>query len=244
VRSIVLGARSGLVALLVTGLVSLPTMGAGASSRPLATVVSAQYARLASADAVPGADVYFDDDLVTTGGGSLRLSVGASQVYLLEDSEAALRLGQQDQKEVHAKIYRGTLGFSTSAPENLEVDTPFGTVRSADGSHVLGQISLIPSPNSSVEKIKITSFEGTLMIVDDAGESKSIEQGQSYIGTMTSDSGGGGNDAKVQGVGSTGTNWKHVLWVAVPLIVVGAAGIALYVKGSESCAQPNCNPNQ
>jgi hypothetical protein len=200
-------------------------------------VVSAQYARLADADAVPGADVYFDDDLVTTGGGSLRLSVGASQVYLLADSEAALRQGQ---KEVHAKMYRGTVGFSTSAPDNLQVDTPFGTVRSADGSHVLGQISLLPSPNSSVEKIKITSYEGTLMIVDDAGESKSIAQGQSYIGTMTSDSGGGG-DAKVQGVGSTGTNWKHVFWVAVPFIIVGAAAVALYVKGAESCAQPNCN---
>jgi hypothetical protein len=239
VRSIVLGARSSLVALLITGLISLPTMGAGASSRPLATVVSAQDAHLANADAVPGADVYLDDDLVTTGGGSLRLSVGASQVYLLEDSEAALR---QDQKEVHAKMYRGTVGFSTAAHDNLQVDTPFGTVRSADGSHVLGQISLLPSPNSSVEKIKITSFEGTLMIVDGAGESKSIEQGQSYIGTMTSDSAGGGNnDAKVQGVGANGTNWKHVFWVAVPLIVVGAAAIALYVKGSESCAQPNCN---
>lgn len=237
-RSIVLGARSSLVAIVITGLIGLPTMGAGASSRPLATVVSAESARLADADAVPGADVYFDDDLVTQGGGSLRLSVESSQVYLLEDSEAALR---QDQKEVHAKMYRGTVGFSTAAPDNLEVDTPFGTVRSADGSHVLGQISLLPSPNSSVEKIKITSFEGTLMIVDEAGESKSIEQGQSYVGTMTSDSGGGGNDAKVQGVGATGTNWKHVFWVAVPLIVVGAVAVALYVKGAESCAQPNCN---
>jgi hypothetical protein len=236
VSSIVLGARSSLIALLIAGLVALPTMGA--SSRPLATVVAAQYARLANADAVPGADVYFDDDLVTEGGGSLRLAVGASQVYLLEDSEAAL---ERDQDKVQAKMYRGTLGFSTSAPDNLEVETPFGVVRGADGSHVLGQISLLPSANTSEEKIKITSYQGTLLVIDGAGESKTIEQGQSYIGTMTSDSGAGGDDAKVQGVGSNGTNWKHVLWVAVPLVAVGTAAIVLYIKGAESCAQPNCH---
>ncbi len=236
-RSIVLAARTSLIALLITGLIDLPAMGA-ASSRPLATVVSAQSALLANADAVPGADVYLDDDLVTQGGGSLRLAVGASQVYLLADSEAVLH---QDQGKTLAKMYRGTVGFSTGAPDNQVVDTPFGVVRGADTSHVLGQITLIPSATSGLNKIKITSYQGTLMIVDEAGETKRIEEGQSYIGTMTSDS-GGGSDAKVQGVGSSGTNWKHVFWVAVPLIAVGTAGIILYIKGAESCAQPNCNP--
>lgn len=149
-RSIVLGARSSLVALVIIGLIGLPTMGA--SSLPLATVVSAQAARLANADAVPGADVYYDDDLVTTGGGSLRLAVGTSQVYLLEDSEAVLR---QDQGKVEAKMYRGTLGFSTSAPDNLAVETPFGVIRGADGSHVLGQIALLASPKRPRKRSKL-----------------------------------------------------------------------------------------
>ncbi|HTW22017.1 MAG TPA: hypothetical protein VMD78_00360 [Candidatus Baltobacteraceae bacterium] len=234
-RFLVLAARSSLIAFLISGLIELPAMGA--SSRPLATVVSAQSALLANADAVPGADVYLDDDLVTQGGGSLRLAVGASQVYLLENSEAALH---QDQGRILAKMYRGTLGFSTGAPDNVEVDTPFGIVHGAvDSSHVLGQITLIPSQNTGPNKIKITSYQGTLVIVDATGETKNIDEGQSYIGTMTSDSGGG--DAKVQGVGSSGTNWKHVLWVAVPLIAIATGGVILYVKGSESCAQPNCN---
>lgn len=233
-RSIVLGARSSLVALVIIGLIGLPTMGA--SSLPLATVVSAQAARLANADAVPGADVYYDDDLVTTGGGSLRLAVGTSQVYLLEDSEAVLR---QDQGKVEAKMYRGTLGFSTSAPDNLAVETPFGVIRGADGSHVLGQIALLASPKTTEEKIEVTSYKGTLVVVDGAGVSKTIEEGQSYIGTMASDAGAGG-DAKVQGVGGTGTNWKHVAEVAIPILLVAGGGIALYVKGSESCPQPAC----
>ena len=234
-RSIILGARSSLAMLVITGLVGLPTMGA--SSRPLATVVAAQSARLANADAVPGADVYLDDDLVTQGGGSLRLAVGSSQVYLLENSEAALR---QDQNKVEAKMYRGTLGFSTSAPDNLAVDTPFGMIRSADGSRVLGQISLLTSPKTSEEKIEVTSYQGTLLVVDNAGVSQRIEEGQTYMGTMASDAGGGGDDAKVQGVGSSGTNWKKVLGVVIPIAAVGGTAIALYVTGSESCAQPNC----
>jgi hypothetical protein len=235
VRSIVLGARSSLVALLITGLIGLPAMGA--SSLPLATVVSAQAALLANADAVPGADVYYDDDLVTTGGGSLRLAVGTSQVYLLENSEAVLR---KNQGQIEAKMYRGTVGFSTSAPDNLAVETPFGVVRGADGSHVLGQIALLISPNTSAEKIEVTSYKGTLVVVDAAGVSKTIDEGQSYIGTMNSDVGAGGTDAKVQGVGGTGTNWKRVAEVAIPILLVAGGGIALYVEGSESCPQPKC----
>ena len=234
-RSIVLGARSSLVALVITGLIGLPTMGA--SSLPLATVVTAQAARLANADAVPGADVYYDDDLVTIAGGALRLAVGTSQVYLLENSEAVLR---KNQGQVEAKMYRGTLGFSTSAPDNLSVETPFGMVRGADGSRVLGQISLLASPNTTEEKIEVTSYQGTLVVVDGAGVSKTIGEGQSYIGTMASDAGGGGKDAKVQGVGGEGVNWKHVLGIAIPIAAVGGTAIALWVHGSESCPQPNC----
>jgi len=235
VRSIVLGARSSLVALLVTGLIGLPAIGA--SSKPLATVVSAQSARLANADAVPGADVYLDDVLITNGGGSLRLAVGASQIYLLENSEATLR---QDQDKIAAKMFRGTVDFSTSS-DALEVDTPFGVVRGADGSRVLGQISLLASGKGSAEKIEVTSYQGTLVVVDAAGVSQRIEEGQSYIGTLASDtSGGSSNDVGVKGVGGSGTNWKHVLAVAIPIMAVGGTAIALYITGSESCAQPNC----
>ena len=131
VRSTVLGARSILVAVLVGALVNLPAMAA--SDKPLATVAAAQSAHLANLNAVPGADVFLDDILATDAGGSLRLKVGLGQVYLLASSEATLR--QHDNK-VLAKLYRGALGFSTPAPEELEVETPFGIVRGVDGSHV------------------------------------------------------------------------------------------------------------
>ena len=72
-RWIVLGARSSLVAIVITGLIGLPTMGAGGSLRPLATVVWAEPSAWPMPMPFPGADVYFYDDLVTQGGGSLRL---------------------------------------------------------------------------------------------------------------------------------------------------------------------------
>lgn len=230
-HSIVPGARSGLIALLVSGLVGLPTMAA--SSRPLATVVSAQSARLANADAVPGANVYLDDDLVTGAGGSMRLAVGASQVYLLADSEATLG---QDQDKIQAKMYRGTLGFSTPSPDKLEIEAPFGMVRGADGARVSGEISFLSS-----EKVVVRSFEGTLVVIDNAGQSRMIPEGQSYIGTMASDAGGGKGDVGVQGVGGSGTNWKHVAWVAGTATALGVTALVLYIVESESCTQPNCS---
>jgi hypothetical protein len=134
VRSTVLGARSILVAVLIGALVNLPAMAA--SEKPLATIVAAQSAHLANLNAVPGADVFLDDTLVTDPGGSLRLKVGSGQVYLLASSEATL---QQQENKVLAKVYRGTLGFSTPAPEQLEVETPLGVVRGVDGSQTIRQ---------------------------------------------------------------------------------------------------------
>jgi hypothetical protein len=227
--------RASLVALFVTGLIGLPARAA--SSRPLATVVSAQSAHLANTDAVPGADVYLDDDLVTEQDGSLRLAVGSGQVYLLGQSEATLR---QDEDRIQAKMYRGTLGFSTSTPQQLEIDTPFGMVRGADGSRVLGQISILISEKTSAEKIVISSYQGTLVVVDKAGASKTIGEGQTYIGTMTSDAGGGKADVGVQGVGSSGTNWNHVAWVAGAAAAMGTVAAVLYVTASDSCMQPGC----
>ncbi|MGA3293393.1 MAG: hypothetical protein ABSE45_05335 [Candidatus Acidiferrales bacterium] len=226
-RSIILGCRSILVGAVVAGLVTFPAMAA--SEQPLATVVSAQSAYLAKANAVPGADVYLDDDLVTDPGGSLRLKVGQGQVYLLSSSEATLR---QQENKVRAKMYRGTLGFSTTAPDQLEIETPMGVVRGADGQRVYGQISLL-----SPQKIVVSSYQGTLLVVDKAGESQTIAQGQSFTGTLTADSGGGKSDVGVQGVGGSGTNWGHVAWVAGMAIGLAVVGIVLYQEESESCVQ-------
>jgi hypothetical protein len=225
-HSTVLGARSILVAVLVGALVSLPAMAA--SERPLATVVAAQSARLANLNAVPGADVFLDDTLVTDSGGSLRLKVGSGQVYLLASSQATLR---QQESKVLAKVYRGTLGFSTPAPGQLEVETPFGVVRGVDGSRVYGQVALVSS-----EKMVVTAYEGTLVVERD-GQSQTVHPGQAYSVSLVPDASGGGP----VGVGSSGANKGHLLFAL--LIAGAAAGVAagLYVTQSESCMTPPCH---
>jgi hypothetical protein len=229
VRSTVLGARSVLVAVLVGALVSLPAMAA--SEKPLATVVAAQSAHLANLNAVAGADVFFDDALVTDAGGSLRLKVGSGQVYLLGSSEATLR---QQEDKVLAKVYRGTLGFSTPTPEQLEVETPLGVVHGVDGSRVYGQVAI-----TSSEKMIITAYEGTL-VVEGGGQSQTVRPGQAYSVSLAPN-GGGGSDAGVQGVGTSGVNKGHLLFAL--LIAGAAAGVAagLYITQSESCMQMPCN---
>jgi len=86
--SIVAGIRSVLIGFLAVGLMNLPTIAA--ASKPLGMVVAADHAHLDNASAATGASVYSDDALVTDEGGSLRLSVGASQIYLLSLSSASL----------------------------------------------------------------------------------------------------------------------------------------------------------
>jgi hypothetical protein len=224
VRSTILSCRFVLIGILAAGLVVSPAMAA--STQPLATVVAADSAHLANANAVPGADVYLDDDLVTDPGGSLRLKVGQGQIYLLSESEAVLR---QEGDKVRAKMYRGTLGFSTTAPAQIEVETPFGIVRGVDGQRVYGQITLLGS-----QKIIVTSYQGTLVAIDPGGQSQTIAEGQSFSGTLTSDT-GGGKDVGATGVGSNGINWPHVLWVAVPPIVLTLVALRIHHKEVESC---------
>jgi len=229
VRSIVLGARSCLVAFLCFSLLNLPAMAA--TAKPLGMVVLAENARLDNASAIKGADLYSGDVLSTDAGGSLRLKVGASQVYLLSSTSATLA---QEEGRVRAKVERGTLGFSVVAPDQLSVETPLGVVRSADGQHVFGQVMVLSS-----RQIQVSSFEGTLL-VDSNGQLKTIEPGATYTATLAADSDAAGAQGP-NGAVKPGINWKRVAVIAG--IMGGAALAAAYAWGeaTESCSTPNCD---
>ncbi len=123
--------RAVLVAFLSAGMVSLPSMAA--ASKPLGMVVAADHAYLDHADAATGASVYSDDALVTEQGGSLRLSVGASQIYLLSLSSASL---EPRNDKIQARIDRGTVGFSTARPsQTSDSDSSGCCARSGCESH-------------------------------------------------------------------------------------------------------------
>lgn len=209
--------RAVLVAFLAVGLASLPSMAA--ASKPLGMVVAADHAYLDHANAAAGASVYSDDALVTDQGGSLRLSVGASQIYLLSLSAAILE--PRDAK-VQARVDRGTLGFSTALPNLLEINTPVGVVHGADAKPIFGQVSIL-SPST----LRISSYEGTLIVEEPNGERKTIEQGETYDATLVSDASGDNNPPK-KGVTGAVVNWSHVLKVAIPLVAAGVIACWLY----------------
>ena len=211
------GARCGLALLLAASLIGLPAF-AGSES-PLGVVLTADHARLDNASAVIGADVFFGDALATDAGGSLRLTIGPSQMYLL--SSAAAMLVPHDNR-VQARVSRGTVGFSTPAPAKLEVQTPLGLIRGADAHPIFGQVSVV-----SPAKMLITYFQGTLRVTDAAGGEKTIAPGETYEATLAPEPSADQNPPEVGATGA-GVNWKHVIDVVVPISLAGLTACALW----------------
>ncbi|MBZ5695648.1 MAG: hypothetical protein LAN36_09840 [Acidobacteriia bacterium] len=231
-RPIVLStARACLVAFLSIGLMNLPVMAA--SEKPLGMVVTAANARLDNAKAAIGADVYSGDTLSTDQDGSLRLKVGLSQVYMLSSSSATLEpLGSK----VRANVERGSLGFSTTAPDQIEIGTPLGVIRGANGQRVFGQVAMLDASS-----MRISAYEGTLVVEASNGEMKMIEQGQTYEATLVANSEPGGAQGP-SGVGRPGINWKRVVVVAAFVGGAATAAAILWHEATESCTVPsNCD---
>lgn len=219
-------ARTFLVAILVAGMVSLPAaasvpMTMAANEKPLGMVVVATNAHVDSAEASMGANVYGGDVLDTQSGGTLRLKVGGGQLYLLGDSAASL---VPEEKKAHAKLERGTMGFSGSSADGIEIETPVGIVRAAEGqARAFGQVML-----RSAQEMIVTSYTGAL-VVEREGEEHVIPEGKTYDVTLAAEPA-----AQKYGV-TPGRKDKDKL--ALTLIIVGGAtaiGVILWCVESES----------
>jgi len=220
------GARSCLALVCALALLNLPAFAA--SEKPLAVVLTADHAKLDNASATIGADVFSGDALVTENGGSLRLTVGPSQVYLLAASSATL---EPHESGVQAQIHVGTMGFSTSSPDQLEVKTPLGVIRGADTKAIFGQVVVV-----SANKMRVTSYQGTLLVADAFGGEKTIPAGETYEATLDPNAKPDDNPPP-KGVTGTGINWKHVVEIAIPLVAAGVLACALW---PESESQMGC----
>jgi len=215
VRSIVpVGARFSIAAVLALAFLSLPALAA--TERPLGVVLTADHARLDNASATIGADVFPGDALVTDRGGSMRLTIGSSQVYLLSASSATL---EPDASRVQTKVNIGTVGFSTSSPAQLEIQTPLGTICGADNRPIFGQVSVV-----SASQMRVSSYEGTLAVTDATGAEKLIAAGETYDATLAAEP----SDNPPQKAVKPGINWKRVAYVAIPLIAAGVLACALW----------------
>lgn len=149
----------------------LPTARAGQHvQRKVAGVVSAaNLGHIDSADAISGANVYNCDTVETEQGGEMRLQVRGGQVYVATGSEGQL---QSTPTAIDVYVDRGTLGFSAMAGGAIEIVTPAGFVRAADGQAASGEVTL-----TGPKEMLINAMRGDL-ILDNGGEIRKIPQGQ------------------------------------------------------------------
>jgi len=162
-------ARSCLVVLILAALVSGPAMAA--SEQPLGMVVQAKAAHLGNAEAVMGADVFPGDSMDTDIGGTLRLKIGAGQVYMLSSSAASL---MRQASMVRATITRGTIGFSSLKAGEFQLETPIATIQPANDQPAFGQVTI-----KGAEEFVVSVYRGAV-VVDREGDERVVAAGASY----------------------------------------------------------------
>jgi hypothetical protein len=137
--------------------------------KAVGVVSQADRGHIDSADAVTGANVYDCDTLETEQGGQMRLQVGTGQVYVASGSEAQLQGGPNG---IEIYIDRGTVGFSAMAGTSIEVVTPAGFLRAANGQGASGEVTF-----TGPTEMLISAMRGDL-VLDNGGEFRTIPEGK------------------------------------------------------------------
>ncbi|HEX4003877.1 MAG TPA: hypothetical protein VHX36_14600 [Candidatus Acidoferrales bacterium] len=146
----------------------LPT--AQAVQRKVVGVVSqTDRGHIDSSDAVSGTNVYDCDTLEAEQGGQMRLQVHSGQVYIASGSEGQLQGGLNG---IDVYVSRGTVGFSEIAGGAIEIVTPAGFVRAANGQAASGEVTI-----TGPTEMTITAQHGDL-VLENGGELQAIPQGK------------------------------------------------------------------
>jgi hypothetical protein len=201
-----------------------------AAEIPTGVISVARHANVDGVDAALGANVYAGDALLTADDGTLRMRVGSGQLFMLASTDATMT---QDHGRIDLLMRRGTAGFSATADDPLQIDTPIGTVRPADSNRSYGQVALI-----GANQIVISSYEGKLTLTKN-GETRTIEAGKSYRVSLASAHASGAAAAAPQGQQGSGTNGNGQ-WIFDTVVLGSAAlgGYAAYVILTESPSTP------
>lgn len=189
-----------------------------AAAIPTAVVSDALHANIDGADAALGANIYAGDSLATSEGGSLRLRIGKGQLFMLSQSDATVT---QDHELVDVLMKRGTLGFSATVDDPIEIDTPVGMLRPANTQRALGQVTL-----DGPRQIIVTSYEGTLALTH-AGETRTIEEGKSYRVMLASTSPGPAPAAPTNGQGSGAGSGNNNGLIFDGVVIGASVGVGL-----------------
>jgi hypothetical protein len=221
--------RVSLIAILAAGLLNLPAFAA--NDTPLGMVIQAEgLAHLGPAKAAIGSTVYPGDSVFTETGGTMRLRVGSSQVYLLSDSSASLAQGSN---MVHVVVAHGSVGFSSPANEPIGLDTPLGFVHPVEGRAAFGQVML----SSPIEMI-VTAYHGDL-IVEENGNVHTIPEGKSYRISTDLTPPAQPNSASSQSGQGSGTKRAAASPLIEKVAIVGGVAIVSWAVWSELCESPS-----
>jgi hypothetical protein len=205
-----------------------------AADIPTGVISDVAHARVDNVDATLGANVYAGDALETLENGTLRLRVGAGQLFMLASSQASVT---QDHALIDMLIKNGTVGLSATNGDPLEIDTPVGTLRPANEKHAFGQVTIL-----SQKQIAVTSYQGTLALTHN-GEVHLIEAGKSYRVSLPASAAPAAaaapNPQTPSGAGTGGGSGQLVF----DSLVVGGAAVAGYVLWTIFC-ESQSNPNQ
>jgi hypothetical protein len=221
--------RACLIAILMAALLNLPAYAANDS--PLGMIIQAEgLAHLGPAKAAIGSTVYPGDSIFTEAGGTMRMRVGASQVYLLSDSGASLSQGKD---MVHVVVAHGTVGFSSPANDPIGLDTPLGFVHPVPGHAAFGQVVL----NSRIEMI-VTAYHGDLL-VEENGNTHTILEGKSYRITTDLEPPAQPNSSSQSSQGGGTTKSAMSSPKGEVIAIVGAAALLSWLAWSEFCESPS-----
>jgi hypothetical protein len=221
--------RACLIAILMAALLNLPAYAANDS--PLGMIIQAEgLAHLGPAKAAIGSTVYPGDSIFTEAGGTMRMRVGTSQVYLLSDSGASLSQGKD---MVHVVVAHGTVGFSSPVNDPIGLDTPLGFVHPVPGRAAFGQVVL----NSRIEMI-VTAYHGDLL-VEENGNTHTILEGKSYRITTDLEPPAQPNSSSQSGQGSGTTKSAMSSPKGEVIAIVGAAALLSWLAWSEFCESPS-----
>jgi hypothetical protein len=224
--------RSCLIAILIAGLLNIPTFAA--NEAPLGLVTQAQSAQIGNTKVEIGTTIFPGDVLATDVGGTLRLKFGSDQLYLLSSSSASLARTATN-SAVHALVSRGTVGFSSNGTDQIELEIPEGVLRAAKGEPAYGQVTII-----GPQEVVISAYRGTL-VLEYNGEFRSIPAGKSYRVTMDLEPAAPQAPAGVGGtVPSTkkALNTPTLIWALVAVGAAGGVGYVIWDVLSESSSAP------
>jgi hypothetical protein len=134
---------------------------------------------------------------------------------------------------VHAVVSGGTVGFSSTGNNQIELEIPQGILSAANAEPAYGQVTIV-----SPQEVIISAYRGTLAL-DHDGEVREIPAGKSYRVTM--DLAPAAQPQAPAGVGGSSKkalNTNALVWAVVAVGAAAGTAYGIWYVLSESSSTP------